>query len=53
MKTRKQYLIYIPSRKDYYRDMEGNIVIFDFLADADLICYSMKSLFSGIVKEKK
>ncbi len=53
MNTRKQYLIYIPSRKDYYRDMEGNIVTFDFKTDADFICYSMTSIFSGIVKEKK
>lgn len=53
MNTRKQYLIYIPSRKDYYRDMKRNIVTFDFLADADFICHSMKYIFSGIVKEKK
>ena len=53
MKTRKQYLIYIPSRKDYYRDTEENIVTFDFLADADFICHSMKPIFSGILKEKK
>lgn len=50
---RKQYLIYIPSRKDYYRDMEGNIVTFDFLIDADFINYAMKSQFTGIIKEKK